>query len=538
MTATALSLNDIDHWRADDITAVSEAATARALGTRAASAAITQAMGFLDWSGESGDGARIAVCSTAVELDSHADACAEVGRAAQRAAGDVTAVKLRLQQIRDTARIYHLNVDAETAQVRLPMQLSVFSAAEQREITDARLRVHTAIEALLAAADHADASLAAVIHGADSCPPAASDCRPALLPRPPAADADPEIVNSWWRSLTATQQRLIEESAPDALRNTDGIPVDVRNGLNRAALPGEIARMQNGTLDRDGRVHVNRNKLADLTALQHTVGSRPDLRLLLLDTAGNPRLVLAAVAAGDVDAAERVGVTVGGMKTRVRDSVADMAGEAIAQRDTATAIRGRARLANPAAVASIAWLGYETPGLDRGVTQDGLARAGAERLNRFYRGLAVTSQVPHTAGHRLVAFGHSYGSLTTSLALQHGAPVGDVVLYGSPGAEVDNASKLGVAPGHAYFEIGVDDRVATVLAETRRFGSPVQQVPGFQQLATVAGADPYGGHHDRSYGHSEYTRMGDVDRSTLTMGGYNLAAVLSGVRSATISAAP
>lgn len=534
MSTTALSLNDIDRWRTDDITAVAEAATARALGTRTASAAIAQAVAFLDWSGESGDAARAAVCRTVVELDRHADACVAVGRATRRAAGDVGVVKSRLQQIRSAARVYRLSIDGETAAVRLPAQLSTFSPALQREITDARLRVHTEIGHLLADAEAADAELALAVRAADDCFPSENACPPTLLTAPPGTDADPERAGDWWRSLTAAQRDRIEESSPDVVRNVDGIPADVRDRLNRAALPREIRRAANGTLDRDGRVHVDRDKLADLTALQATLNSHPQLQLLLLDTAGNPRTVLAAVAAGDVDTAERVGVTVGGMRTRVRDSVADMAAEAIAQRDAAAAIRNRARVARPGAVASIAWLGYEAPGLDLGVTQDRMARAGAERLNRFYRGLAAAAPGMPAAG-RLVAFGHSYGSLTTSLALQHGAPVGDVVLYGSPGAEVDNAAKLGVAPGHAYFEVGVDDRVATVLAETRRFGVPLQQVAGFAQLATAAGADPYGGHHDRSYGHSAYTRMGV---GALTMGGYNLAAVLSGVSGATVSAAP
>lgn len=535
MTSTALSLNDIDRWRAEDIAEVSEAATARAHGTRTASAAITRAMAFLDWSGESGDAARAAVCRTVVELDSHADACAAVGRAAKQAAGDVTSVKVRLRQIRDAARVYRLSIDGETAAVALPAQLATFSAAHQREITEARLRLHAAIEALLADAACTDADLAAAVLGADRCPSTENACPPILSASPPDPGVDPRTAGAWWRSLTAAQRNRIEDSAADTVRNTDGIPADVRDRLNRAALPAEITRLRNGTLDRDGRVHVDRDKLADLTALAATLRRHPDLRLLLCDTATNPRTVLAAVAAGDVDAAARVGVTVGGMRTRARDSLADMAAEAIAQRDAAAAIRRRAGLPDPAAVASIAWLGYEAPGLDLGVTGDASARAGAERLNRFYRGLAATAQTTPAAGGRLVAFGHSYGSLTTSLALQHGAPVGDVVLYGSPGAEITHAARLGVAPGHAFFEVGVDDPVATVLAETRRFGAPIQQVPGFTQLATAAGPDPYGGHHDRSYGHSQYTRMG---AAALTMGGYNLAAVLSGVPGAAVSAAP
>ena len=114
----------------------------------------------------------------------------------------------------------------------------------------------------------------------------------------------------------------------------------------------------------------------------------------MLDTATTPGKVLAAVAVGDVDNAERVGVTVGGLTTRVSDSTANMVREAATQRDEARLLRRNARVANPGAVASIAWLGYDAPDSLRDVAHDWLARDGARALNSFYRGLArrVTSR--------------------------------------------------------------------------------------------------------------------------------------------------
>ena len=74
----------------------------------------------------------------------------------------------------------------------------------------------------------------------------------------------------------------------------------------------------------------------------------------------------------------------------------------------------------------------------------------------------------------ITAFGHSYGSLVTSLALQQGAPVSDVVLYGSPGTELTNVSQLGVQPGHAYYMIGVNDHVSDIIPEFGAFGAAPQ----------------------------------------------------------------
>ena len=137
-------------------------------------------------------------------------------------------------------------------------------------------------------------------------------------------------------------------------------------------------------------------------------------------------------------------------------------------------MRGIAGLANPGAVASIAWLGYQAPSGLAAVGQDGLARIGAKDLNSFYRGLGATTTV---ANQDITAFGHSYGSLTTSLALQQGgAPVDNVVLYGSPGGEITDASQLNVKPGHSYYMLGVNDGVALDCSGIGTFGPGLQDV--------------------------------------------------------------
>jgi Alpha/beta hydrolase len=525
-----LSLADIDRWDPGAITTVFQAAINRAHGTRAASAAIGQTMGFLNWGGDSADAANAATRRTMLTLDDHAAACEAVGRAAEKAAGEVAGVKQRLAQIRETANHYHLSINNETGAVSPPANLSSLSAADQSEILDAMFRVMQSIAQLLGDAETADEDLAAAIRGADGDLSAdqvnaETSHAPPVMPHVPPKGTAPEDVKNWWHSLTPAQQDRVKEWFPDSIRNLDGIPTNIRSELNLPVLQSEIARFQNGWLDGNGVWHTDPAKLADLTALSNTLAAHPGTSLIELDTTSNPNKVLAIVGVGDVDNAERVGVTVGGLNTRVSSGVDSMVREAQAQRGEAANLRQKAGIANYDAVASIAYLGYDAPDNLVGVTHDYLAHDAAGPLNNFYKGLAATTNVPD---QHITAFGHSYGSLVTSLALQQGAPVSDVVLYGSPGTELTNVSQLGVQPGHAYYMIGVNDHVSDVIPEFGAFGPAPQDVPGFTQLSVNTGIGP-GDHelHERAWGHSEYAR--DGSNGQLRMSGYNMAAVLAGL---------
>jgi alpha/beta hydrolase family protein len=526
----ALTLADIDRWSPEAINAVFHAAISRAHGTRTASAALGQTMQFLEWGGDSADAARAAAHRTMLNLDNHADACDAVGRAAEKASGEVVAIKARLQIIRDTAREYHLTIDNQTGLVSLPENLSSFSDADQSEIEAAWLRVAEALTRLLADAQTADEDLAAAIRGADGdlSPDqvnAETSHEPPKMPQVPPPGTAPADVTKWWHSLTPAQQDRLKDWFPQSIRKLDGVPNNIRNELNLPVLQSELSRLKNGWLDGNGIWHTDQAKLADLTALSNTLAAHPDTSLILLDTTSNPDKVLAAVGVGDVDDAERVGVTVGGLNTRVSSSVDAMVREAETQRREASTLRSNAGLPNPNAVASIAYLGYDAPDNLKNVIHDWNAHDAAGPLNNFYKGLAATTNVPD---QHITAFGHSYGSLVTSLALQEGAPVSDVVLYGSPGTELTNVSQLGVQPGHAYYMIGVTDHVSDVIPEFGAFGAAPQDIPGMTELSVNTGMGPGDGAiHERAYGHSEYAR--DGSNGELRMSGYNMAAVLAGL---------
>lgn len=528
-----LTLADVERWDPATVAAVFEAAIKRAHGTRVASAALSDTIRLLDFGGDAAEAAHLAMHHTTVVLDTHADACEAVARAAEKAVEEITAIKSRLQAISQAARDHGLTVDHATGTVFPPEDFPSLSADDRDRICEAQFELVQSISNLLADAERADEDLAAAIRGAEGDLSAEqvitqishTAAEVAQLPPP---GSSPTAVDKWWHSLTPGQQDRVKERSGDSVRNLDGIPVDVRSELNMPVLQREIERLKNGWLNANGW-HTNPDKLADLTALQQALAGQPGARLILLDTNSNPRKVLAAIAVGGVDDAERVGVTVGGLNTRVSSSVGQMVREAEAQRNKASELRRLAGRPGYDAVASVVWLGYDAPDSLTDVTNIGLARRSAGSLNNFYKALAATSNV---ADQHITAFGHSYGSLVTSLALQQGAPVSDVVLYGSPGTELSDAAQLGVRPGHAYYLMGVNDHVADVIPDFGLFGRAPQDVPGMTQLSTSTGVALGGRYgdgqiHERAYGHSEYPRVGS--NGELRMSAYNMAVVLAGL---------
>ena len=107
--------------------------------------------------------------------------------------------------------------------------------------------------------------------------------------------------------------------------------------------------------------------------------------------------------------------------------------------------------------ATMFWIGYDAPdnlptGRARraGVLTEGMAEAGGERLADTLDGLRAIR--PDDPAH-LTAIGHSYGSTTLGHAAHdHGIPVDDIVVVGSPGlgGDTDHASDLGIDPEHVY----------------------------------------------------------------------------------------
>lgn len=351
-------------------------------------------------------------------------------------------------------------------------------------------------------------------------------------------DASPQEVEDWWNSLGAEQQQWMTAHRPDWVRNLDGIPTTVRNQANRSFLQTERARLQD-QLNRELQAHPNPNqppygipaqllqrKIGELDKIDNALKQK-DTYLIGLDTSGEN--TKAIVSAGNPDTADNVAVTIPGMGSQVDagGTIEGMVREGtLMQSETLTQLERAGR--GSETVATVAWLGYDTPPGLAAAGSDARATGAAPVLSQYLESIDVTS-AGKTDPH-LTLVGHSYGSLTAGLALQDGASsvVDDYVAYGSPGFYAMDESDLGMQQGHVFVMQAPDDPIR-VIAETPWFGGDPAD-GSFVQLSTEAGTTPDGVYRDGASGHSEYPRPFTVDgNDRLRVTGYNTAAVIAGL---------
>ncbi|MFI5783159.1 alpha/beta hydrolase [Nocardia sp. NPDC051570] len=392
------------------------------------------------------------------------------------------------------------------------------------------------------------------------------------IPAPPK-NGTPQQNRRWWDSLTPQQQQEEISTHPADVGNLNGLPSDAKDQANRNRIPLERARWEqdlataNADLAKDPtngdaarRIVDAKKRLDDLKAVETAIkpedGKAPR-KLMFLDMESG-RQGRAAVAVGDPDHADHVSVATPGLGSNLSRSLPGMVGEADslkAESEWQLTKAGR----NGETVSTIAWFGYDPPqgGLDNpqpdtaNVMWEGRAQEGAKPLADFYKGLdaANARNDPH-----ITALGHSYGSLTTSLALQQKeGGVDDVVFYGSPGLgghiPAVGASGLGALvnpPGALLTETGLNDTVHNTgdlglqnhhVYEMTEKGDPVAHAdrfgrsPGKMDWVTHLNTDPItvdGRYYSGASGHAEYPRV-DGGTGNLHRSGYNLAAVVAGL---------
>ncbi|MGI6877103.1 LppA family lipoprotein [Amycolatopsis sp. 3B14] len=312
--------------------------------------------------------------------------------------------------------------------------------------------------------------------------------------------------------------------------NRDGVAAWARNEANLAMLPRERDRLRQ-KYDRvlaqsDGGlpkalqllgIQAKLDSLDAIDAMMHLPDGtvNPERQLLSLDLTG--RVAKAAIAHGDVDTARHVAVFTPGMNSAVDQNMAGYVN------DMEHVQRGAEKLArlrgDGGSVATVTWLGYEPP---------------AVPVARFNEGInASRPDDPH-----LTALGHSYGSLTTGIALQRNTGVDDVVFFGSPGISDtpdlpvnpvglnNELSSLQVPSGHAYNLSAEGDPIAHDVPQLGRYGSSPATIPGMQQLSTHEAISPDGQRLVAAHGHSEYTEvLADGTESTSV---YNIQAIVAG----------
>nr|WP_246214965.1 alpha/beta hydrolase [Modestobacter muralis] len=311
----------------------------------------------------------------------------------------------------------------------------------------------------------------------------------ARLPDAPAPSVPvggvPEAVAGWWSALTAGEQRAVITAEPGAVGALDGLPGWARDEANRLGLAAALQHLPPGSAGWSTASVVQ----AQLAAVE---AAGAVAQLLQFD----PVADLVALSVGDVDTAGAVGVLVPGIETTPADDLGGLVGDA---RDVAAAA---AAAAPGLAVATVAWLGYRTPGW-RTAWSSGAADRGGPALDRALDGLAASrATAARTTGSpalpRTTVLAHSYGTVVTGRAVQApGRLAADaVVLLGSPGVPAGRADDLEVDEVHGAWT-PVD-----VVSQMRRYG-PTPFDPSFGDVGLPT---------EPTQGHTQYY---DRDRPTL-----------------------
>jgi hypothetical protein len=563
----SLTVADIERWDAGDLREVFHAAHSRAQAAFDAADGLAALPALSSWGGQAATAAREAIGRTRMDLDCHGREALAVADAARRAADSVDVIKADLAQCKSDAASWGLEVDPSTNSV-VPTPGSHYS---RRMLQHAIPALQARLNSIVDQANSVDLELAAAIRLADGSAPVA----PSLHANDAAVQQalagtlpeDPKEFHDLWQQLS-TEDRDLLYSRDHAIGNHPGMPTgdDGMNPgsdyYNRLHLADELAAARASLAQ----------TLPDLEAVAAALGEArkdgADARLMLLDTSSGERLH-AAIAIGDPDTAEHVSVTTPGLNTTVRGAMGSMTGQAISlQRETQRQLAGAGKPGDTAA--AIAWIGYDAPQSPGPmgaweVSHDAVAKAGAVDLAHFYDGITAARD---GAPAHLTAIGHSYGSLTTGLALQvpgnHG--VSDAIFYGSPGIEASTPAQLNLQAGHVFTMETPNDPInyvytgppalhmlaaatpmpfddlflsASDASGTGHFGPNPATNPNFTRMETgpMTMLDGRGGvalRFDGASGHSDYPRLGTTtgpdQTPLLRTTGYNIAAVVAGLK--------
>jgi Alpha/beta hydrolase len=316
-----------------------------------------------------------------------------------------------------------------------------------------------------------------------------------VVPPPLPADRSPGPVASWWGGLSAAQQRAVVATHPAEVGSLDGLPGWARDLANRRLLDVALR-----ALPPDDPQHAMAAVVAAEVA-RHEEGGQP-VQLLQFDPPGD----LVALSLGDIDTAAAVALLVPGILTTPADDLPALTADA-------ADVRAAAVTAAPGlAVATVAWLGYRTPGTWATAPSAQLARKGGPALDRALDGLAASRAAPGSAPvPRTTVLAHSYGTLVASRAAQApGRLAADaLVLLGSPGTEALTARSLEAREVYGAWT------PADPISLCDWFGpGPVDPWFGDVELPT-----------DRTQGHTQYY---DTDRPTLAA----IGEVVAGTRRA------
>ncbi len=330
-----------------------------------------------------------------------------------------------------------------------------------------------------------------------------------LSTRPPAA----ATVADWWSAAPVRTRSALLSAAPQVVGNLEGVPLKVRDVANRGVLERTADEIEARL---DG--HAGRAERAALVAQQHML-EQVELalasddgavrRLVALDTEGEGRAV---IAVGDVATADFVSYLVPGMFFGVDAQIVawtETAADVVrAQQEWLDELRP----GDPATVAAVAWIGYQTPSLLNVASME-LARDGRDALTASLRGLRAErgDDQPYIS-----ILAHSYGSTAALLSLEEDDVwVDALVLVGSPGSTARSVDALHVADANVWVGAAEWDPIPA----SGVFGSqPLSPSYGAKRFSVAPGVDPLTGEVlDGAMSHNDYFAPGGSSLRNLAL---------------------
>ncbi|ALG06506.1 alpha/beta hydrolase [Kibdelosporangium phytohabitans] len=535
------TLGDVRTWNAEPLnTAVGELNRRydQLMGLADELAAACQPSG---WVGEAAYNAATSARKRTDRLEEQVAGVAAVRRAPAESADAITALHHAVAEIDGLARANGLLVADDGALV------SQTWAGRVHDLDRVKAELVDRIEQVLRRANAIDEDLTTVVNRARTSQTLDGDAdgltgaaqagtaRGGLSVAGPPQGGSPSDNAGWWDTLSDMEKQRITKEHPDWIGNLDGVPAAARDAANRARLPGERAALGRHLAEVEAKLREAgerggefaelrektwraeldkiKAKLESIDALERIL--RTDNRhLLVVDMSGER--AKAAVSVGDVDTADHVAVYTPGMNSTVNGNLKDYVNDVEGLRNSSQLELDRA---GGGTVATVAWLGYEPPNTSREIldaASDARAREGANRLAPFLNGIDASRE---NDAH-LTALGHSYGSLTTGIALQQKTGVDDAVVFGSPGLGTSDPGKIQVAHGHLY-NIEADGDPVADLGDPLAHGADPSSLP-IPQLSTHETVTPDGRHLRASAGHSQYTWENTTSQ-------YNMSLVVAGM---------
>lgn len=350
----------------------------------------------------------------------------------------------------------------------------------------------------------------------------------------------PQQMAAWWAGLAPGAQAVLIQQQPARLAALSGLPAHVYDLVNRRSLTDddatgghEVAVLAEhlwelpefAAVRHEWGLESVEQLMAMPTNMLHVLAWSAPMSVKLLvelmvgkrgrqqviddvqksvtaDAAGKNRYLLeydlqthdfdgaAVIGLGEVDDADNVAVVVQGATHSI---------ETIAEQTTAgELILTEMEQLSDADNAVIIYAGYDNPTLPEAVLPHKAVEGGQLLLEDLAGYDAAQRQATGGSAHTTV-IAHSYGTTTTSQALQNGAEqyVDDVVLYGSPGVLATSTQQLGMDAENVYVGMADKDVLTWIDLIDPGIGwvhlGPDPSRPSFgATVVSVAGVDSHG----------------------------------------------